>query len=249
MSGIVLFLGTMLASGVEFVEALTVVLATGLTRGWRSSLLGTFAALLVLTAAVALLGVTLVTFIPISTLRLVVGIFLLIFGMQWLRKAILRYAGLKAMRDEAAIFVREVDALRSSGSVTGGGIDWFAFTVSFKAVLLEGLEVVFIVASFGASGDMRLAVGGAALAAVLVVLAGILLHRPLTNVPENTMKFAVGLALVTFGTFWGGEGLGIEWTLGDMMILVLLIAYLLVSWGMIQVLRRKATQPAKAGAE
>lgn len=241
MSGVFLVLTTMLASGVEFVEALTIVLATGLTRGWRSALIGTLAAIVVLAIAVALLGISLATFIHIETLRLIVGVFLLIFGMQWLRKAVLRYSGLKSLHDEDAIFAREVAELNSAGKTGTGMVDWFGFTVSFKAVLLEGLEVVFIVASFGASaGNLGLATVGAAIAAVVVVLAGLLLHRPLARVPENTMKYCVGLALVTFGTFWGGEGIGIEWALGDWSILLILAGYLAISWGLVQFFRRRS---------
>src|SRR5438552_373975 len=230
----------MLASGVEFVEALTVVLATGLTRGWRSALLGTAAAVLVLAAAVAVLGVSLARYIHIDALRLVVGVLLTIFGLQWLRKAVLRSAGLKALHDEAAIFAEEVAELSAAGPVAAASIDWFAFTVAFKATLLEGLEVVFIVISFGASaGRLGLAMLGAGVAAFLVLLAGVLLHRPLARVPENSMKFCVGLLLFTFGTFWAGEGVGVEWRLGDGMIPALLGMYALAAWALVQILRRR----------
>jgi uncharacterized membrane protein len=240
LSGLFLVLTTMLASGVEFVEALTVVLATGLTRGWRSALLGAAAAVLVLTVAVAVLGVSLARYIHIDALRLVVGVLLTIFGLQWLRKAVLRSAGLKALHDEAAIFAEEVAELSAAGPVAAASVDWFAFTVAFKATLLEGLEVVFIVISFGASaGRLGLAMLGAGVAAFLVLLAGLLLHRPLSRVPENSMKFCVGLLLFTFGTFWAGEGVGIEWRLGDAMILVLLGLYAVAAWGLVQALRRR----------
>src|SRR5437763_458813 len=230
----------MLASGVEFVEALTVVLATGLTRGWRSALLGTAAAVFVLAAAVAVLGVSLARYIHIDALRLVVGVLLTIFGLQWLRKAVLRAAGLKALHDEAAIFAEEVAELSAAGPIAAASVDWFAFTVAFKATLLEGLEVVFIVISFGASaGRLGLAMLGAGVAAFLVLLAGVLLHRPLARVPENSMKFCVGLLLFTFGTFWAGEGIGIEWRLGDAMILVLLGLYSVAAWALVQALRRR----------
>jgi uncharacterized membrane protein len=230
----------MLASGVEFVEALTVVLATGLTRGWRSALLGTGAAVLVLTVAIAVLGVSLARYIHIDALRLVVGVLLTIFGLQWLRKAVLRSAGLKALHNEDAIFAEEVAELRAAGPVAAAQMDWIAFTVAFKATLLEGLEVVFIVISFGASaGKLGLAMLGAGVAAILVLLAGVLLHRPLARVPENSMKFCVGLLLFTFGTFWAGEGVGVEWRLGDATILVLLALYSLAAWGLVQALRRR----------
>jgi uncharacterized membrane protein len=240
LSGLFLVLTTMLASGVEFVEALTVVLATGLTRGWRSALLGTGAAVLVLTVAIAVLGVSLARYIHIDALRLVVGVLLTIFGLQWLRKAVLRSAGLKALHNEDAIFAEEVAELRAAGPVAAAQMDWIAFTVAFKATLLEGLEVVFIVISFGASaGKLGLAMLGAGVAAILVLLAGVLLHRPLARVPENSMKFCVGLLLFTFGTFWAGEGVGVEWRLGDATILVLLALYSLAAWGLVQALRRR----------
>jgi uncharacterized membrane protein len=240
LSGLFLVLTTMLASGVEFVEALTIVLATGLTRGWRSALAGTAAAVLVLAAAVAVLGVSLARYIHIDALHLAVGVLLTIFGLQWLRKAVLRAAGLKALHDEDAIFAREMAELRAAGQTTASSLDWFGFVVAFKATLLEGLEVVFIVISFGASaGRLGLAILGAGLAALLVLLAGVLLHRPLARVPENAMKFCVGLMLFTFGTFWAGEGVGIEWRLGDAMLLVLLGIYSLASWALVQMLRRR----------
>src|SRR2546425_9552466 len=230
----------MLASGVEFVEALTIVLATGLTRGWRAALSGTAAAVLVLAAAVAVLGVSLARYIQIESLHVIVGVLLTIFGLQWLRKAVLRSAGLKALHDEDAIFAEEVAELRGAGAVAAGRLDMFAFVVAFKAVLLEGLEVVFIVISFGASaGNLGLATLGAGIAALLVLSAGVLLHRPLSRVPENAMKFCVGLLLFTFGTFWGAEGIGIEWKLGDGMLLVLLAIYSAAAWALVQVLRRR----------
>src|SRR5919204_1597195 len=188
MSGLFLVLASFLASGVEMVEALTIVLASGLTRGWRSSLLGAAAATLVLAGVIAIFGVALVDVISLSALQLVVGVFLLIFGLQWLRKAILRYAGLKAMHDEDAILREEMAALGGAGAVAQGGIDWPGFVVSFKGVLLEGLEVAFIVITFGANAGpaasflglrgIALAAASAALALLVVVIAGVILHRP-----------------------------------------------------------------------
>jgi uncharacterized membrane protein len=248
LSGVFLVLTTMLASGVEFVEALTIVLATGLTRGWRSALLGAVAAVLVLAAAVAVLGVSLARYIHIDALHLIVGTLLTIFGLQWLRKAVMRSAGLKALHDEDAIFSREVAELRAAETVEVAGLDWFGFVVAFKGTLLEGLEVVFIVISFGASaGSLSLATVGASIAAVLVLLAGLLLHRPLSRVPENAMKYCVGLLLFTFGTFWTGEGIGIEWKLGEAMLPVLLLIYACASWGLVQVLRRRAVLVPRKG--
>lgn len=246
MSGLFLFAASFLATGVEMVEALTIILATGLTRGWRSTFVGTGVAAVALAILIAIFGVTLTSVVPLPVLRIVIGTFLLIFGLQWLRKAILRYGGLKAYHDEASIFDREVRSLRSDGKTTGA-VDWTAFVVSFKGVLLEGLEAAFIVITFGsAAQDARLGgfrgVGLAALAAgvalAIVAAAGILVHQPLSQVPENTMKFAVGLMLTSFGTFWAGEGIGVTWALEDATILVLLVFYGLVSWAVISLVRR-----------
>ena len=205
-----LVLSSFLASGVEMVEALTIVLAAGLARGWRSALLGLGAATVVLAVTVAALGPAL-TVIPLQALRLVVGGLLLVFGLQWLRKAILRASGYKALHDEDAIFAREVAELRAEAR-SGSGVDPFGFTVSFKGVLLEGLEVVFIVLTFGsAQGSIPLAAVGAAAALVLVTGVGIAVRAPLARVPENTLKFAVGVMLTTFGIFWSVEGAGADW--------------------------------------
>jgi uncharacterized membrane protein len=255
VSGFFLFAASFLATGVEMVEALTIILATGLTRGWRSTFLGAGLAAAALAVIVAALGFTLTTVVPIDLLRLVVGGFLLIFGLQWLRKAVLRYGGLKAFHDEDQIFAREVAALRSDRPVRAE-IDWTAFVVSFKGVLLEGLEAAFIVITFGsAARDARVGglagVGLAAVAAAaalgIVILAGLLIHRPLSRVPENTMKYAVGLMLTSFGTFWAGEGVGIRWPLEDATILLLLAAYAAASWLMVAALRRGRSAERLAG--
>jgi uncharacterized membrane protein len=200
-----------LASAVEFVEALTIVLAAGVTRGWRSALFGLGAATVTLGAIVAALGPAL-TLVPISTLRLVVGALLLAFGTQWLRKAILRASGYKALHDEDAAFAHQVEQARAAGREERAGLDWYGFTLSFKGVLLEGLEVAFIVVTFGsAQGQIGYAAAGAAAALVLVVVVGVLVHAPLARVPENTLKFVVGIMLTTFGIFWSAEGAGIHW--------------------------------------
>jgi uncharacterized membrane protein len=257
MSGLFLVLASFLASGVEMVEALTIILASGLTRGWRSSLLGAAAATLVLAVVIAIFGVALVDVISLSLLQLVIGLFLLIFGLQWLRKAILRYAGLKSQHDEDAILLEEMASLRAAGAVAAGGIDWPGFVVCFKGVLLEGLEVAFIVITFGANAGSEsllglrgipLAAAAAGLALAIVALAGVLLHRPLAAVPENTMKFVVGLMLSAFGTFWAGEGVGAAWPGEDLWIVVLLVVYGLASWAMIAALKRGVPAPAAAGA-
>src|SRR5919199_3060278 len=211
-----LVVSSFLASAVEMVEALTIVLAVGVSRQWRSTLVGVVVALLALAGLVAALGPAL-ALIPIDALRVLVGSLLLIFGLQWLRKAILRASGRLPLHDEEAIYQRELAASRSAGAVAAAGMDWYAFTLAFKGVFLEGLEVVFIVLTFGANaaadgtGSMQLAAVGAALAVVLVTVAGAVVNRPLSRVPENTMKFLVGAMLTTFGMFWGSEGVGVEW--------------------------------------
>jgi uncharacterized membrane protein len=220
-------LSTFLASAVEFVEAVTIVLAVGVTRQWRSALLGVAAALVVLTILVGTFGTAVVLFVPIGVLRVVIGGLLLIFGLQWITKAILRAGGAKAMHDETAIYAREVAALQTETPVPAKGVDWVGFTVAFKGVLLEGLEVAFIVVTFGASaGMLGPAALGAAIAAVGVLAVAAVVHRPMARVPENTLKFAVGVMLVTFGTFWAGEGVGIDWPGEDVALLALLAVYL-----------------------
>jgi uncharacterized membrane protein len=236
------------ASAVEFVEAATIVLAVGTTRQWRSTLLGSGAAVVVLAVLVVVFGAAIAVLVPISLLRLVVGAFLVIYGLQWLTKAILRASGAKALHDEAAIYTREVAALRDEPPVPAVGIDWISFTVAFKGVLLEGLEVAFIVVTFGASAGMiGPATIGAAAAGVLVLAAAALLRGPLTAVPENAMKFGVGLMLVTFGTFWSGEGVGIDWPGEDLAIVVLLLGYLIVALAGVWLLRaRRGVAPGRA---
>jgi Ca2+/H+ antiporter, TMEM165/GDT1 family len=236
---------TLLASGVEFVEALTIVLAMGTTRGWRSTWAGVGAALAALAVVTAVAGYALQSWLPEALLQLVVGTLLLIFGLQWLRKAILRSAGLKALHDEDQAFREEVEAARAAGDERRMGLDWFAFVVSFKGVFLEGLEIVFIVLTFGVNGDsIPLAVLGAALGGAIVLVAGFALHRPLARVPENTIKFAVGLMLSTFGTFWSVEGLGwfapgeasLEWPGGDAALPILLALWALLAWAAVRLL-------------
>lgn len=238
MSVAFLVLSSFLASAVEMVEALTIILATGITRGWRSTLLGVGAALLALGVLIAVFGPAIVTFVPIDVLRLVIGTLLLLFGLQWLRKAILRAAGLKALHDENAIYTAEVQALASAGAVAQEGIDWPGFTVAFKGVFLEGLEVAFIVVTFGTSaGSLTYATAGALLALVLVFGIGAVAHRPLANVPENTLKLSVGLLLTAFGTFWAGEGVGIEWPGADLALVGLLVLYAAFALGITRWLR------------
>jgi uncharacterized membrane protein len=228
-----------LASAVEFVEALTIVLAAGITRGWRSALAGLGAATLALAVIVAALGPAL-TLIPIDVLRLVVGALLLAFGLQWLRKAILRASGYKALHDEDEIFAREAAEARAAGTEVKAGLDWYGFTLSFKGVLLEGLEVAFIVITFGSTqGNIGLAAVGAGAALVLVAVVGVAVHAPLSRVPENTMKFAVGVMLTTFGIFWSTEGAGAHWPGNDASLPGVLAFVILLSFGAVTLLRRR----------
>lgn len=228
---IALMVSVFLASAVEFVEALTIVLAMGMTRGWRSALAGVAAALVALTVVAVAAGYAIAEWLPESLLQLIVGTLLLIFGLQWLRKAVLRASGLKAHNDEDQTFRAELEAGRAAGSERRAGLDWFGFVVSFKGVFLEGLEIVFIVITFGLNADnVPVAAAGAAVAGVLVLTAGFAARQPLSRVPQNTIKFAVGLLLSTFGTFWAIEGLGVfagdgeslDWPGGDIALVAIL---------------------------
>jgi uncharacterized membrane protein len=247
MSSAVLFLTVFLACAVEAVEALTIVLAAGTSRHWGSAMQGTLAALVVLAATVAALGPA-VGLIPIGGLRLVVGALLLVFGLQWLRKAVMRGSGYKALHDEAAAYAEEVETARAAGAGGRGAVrDWYAFTLAFKGVLLEGLEVAFIVVTFGDNQrDIPMAVLGAAAAVVLVAGVGFAVRAPLARVPENTMKFAVGTMLTSFGIFWSTEGAGAHWPGSDAALLVLVPAVALLAAGYTAALRR-GNRPAAAG--
>jgi uncharacterized membrane protein len=242
MSTSLLILSVFLACLVESVEALTIVLAAGTSRDWRSALTGVGAGLVVLAAVVAALGPAL-TVVPLGALRLLVGGLLLVFGLQWLRKAILRAAGVKSLHDEAEIFRREIEAAAAAEQGSRFAVpDWYAFTLSFKGVLLEGLEVAFIVVTFGANQKrIGLAVLAAAAAVVLVAGAGVAVRGPLARVPENTMKFAVGIMLTSFGAFWGAEGAGADWPGADGAILALVAFTALVSMAAVAIMR--ATRP------
>ena len=248
MNALALILTVFVACAVEAVEALTIVLAAGLTREWRSTFQGMGAALVVLAAVIAALGPAL-TLIPISALRLVVGALLAIFGLMWLRKAILRATGHKALHDEASAYLREVAAAEAAERHSRRGVnDWYAFTLSFKGVLLEGLEVVFIVLTFGINqGSIWLAVIGAAAAVLVITAVGIAARSPLARVPENTMKFAVGIMLTSFGTFWGAEGAGVHWPGNDVALLVLIPAFVIVSLSYTALLKRAGSGPAGGG--
>jgi uncharacterized membrane protein len=238
-----LILTVFVACAVEAVEALTIVLAAGLTRQWRSTFQGMALALVALAVVVGVLGPT-ITLLPLGALRLVVGALLAIFGLQWLRKAVLRATGYKALHDEASAYLREVSAAEAAGSSVRRGVvaDWYAFTLAFKGVLLEGLEVVFIVLTFGANQrDIGAAVIGAAAAIAVVTAVGVAVRAPLAKVPENAMKFAVGIMLTSFGTFWGAEGAGVRWPGNDLALLVLVPVTALVSLACVVVLRRAGT--------
>jgi len=241
------FVASSLASAVEFVEALTIVLVIGVSINWRSSLVGAGLACVSLAVIVGGLGTALVRFVPLESLRLVVGVLLILFGLKWLKKAIMRYARLTPIHDEEAIYEEKLAQLKSRGTVTGKRLDPFGVAASFKSVLLEGLEVAFIVITFGSqaggsggNAGIRVAALGAAAALVVVVAAGTLARAPLRRVPENTLKFVVGLLLTTFGTFWGGEGVGIEWWGGDLFLAALAAFYLAVSAALIAWLRAGA---------
>jgi uncharacterized membrane protein len=223
------------------VEALTIVLAVGVTRGWRSAGWGVAAALGGLVLIVAGLGPALAN-LPIDSLRLVVGTVLLVFGLQWLRKAILRAGGLKAQHDEAAIYEAELELLGANGEPRAH--DWYAFTVAFKGVFLEGLEVAFIVVTFGGTqGNVGLAAVGAIAALIVVLIAGMVVHAPLTRVPENTLKFGVGVMLTAFGVFWSAEGAGITWPGADASLVGLIVFVVVVAFGLVAFVRRSAVVP------
>jgi uncharacterized membrane protein len=239
-----LLVATFVAALVEFVEALTIVLAMGMTRGWRSALAGTGAAVAALAVFTTAAGYALATWLPRSALQLVVGALLLIFGLQWLRKAILRSSGLKALHDEDEEFQKQSAAAREAGARTLLGLDWFGFTVSFKGVFLEGVEVVFIVITFGLNAEnVPVAVVGAAAAGLLVISVAAIARKPLSRVPENTLKYGVGVLLAGFGAFWAIEGLGLfrsggaslRWPGGEWWILVLIAGWFLLSRLMIKI--------------
>jgi uncharacterized membrane protein len=243
-----LALSVFLACAVEAVEALTIVLAVGTTRSWRSALYGCGAGVLALAVVVAALGPA-INSLPIGALRVVVGGLLLVFGLQWLRKAILRAAGLKATHDELQTFADESERARSVGDGARASIDGYALTISFKAVLLEGLEVVFIVLTFGTNQHrLGLAALAAAAAILLVVAAGVAVRAPLARVPENAMKFVVGVMLSSFGAFWSAEGAGARWPGGDAALLAIIAGLALASLAMVRRLRLVPTAEAAEAA-
>ncbi len=242
-----LAISVFLACAVEAVEALTIVLAVGTTRSWRSALSGAAAAVIALAVTTAILGPGL-TSLPIDTLRLVVGGLLLVFGLQWLRKAILRAAGIKAQHDEDEIYREETAAARAVGA-PAEGLDPYSFTIAFKGVLLEGLEVVFIALTFGANQHrLPLAAAAAGAAVLLVVAVGVAVRRPLARAPENAMKFSVGVMLTSFGIFWGAEGAGADWPGGDAALLVIVPSVLIFSLLLARAFRSPAIEVRAAEA-
>src|SRR2546427_5833181 len=228
-----------LSSLVEAVEALTIVLAVATVRGWRPAGLGALAGLATLALIVLALG-ALLDHVPLNLLQLAIGVMLLLFGMRWLRKAILRAAGVIPLHDEAAAFAGETAELRAQARRRQARLDWLAAIASFKAMLLEGLEVVFIVIAVGAGGRFLVAASiGALVACALVMAAGFALHRPLARVPENTLKFAVGVMLSAFGVFWTGEGLGVPWPGEDFAILGFSALFLIIAVAAVALARRR----------
>ena len=211
-------IASFLASFVEFVEALTIVLAVWTVRGWKTAIAGAAAGTLLLVLVVLLFG-PLLRWVPIDVLRLAIGLLLLLFGMRWLRKAILRSAGIVALHDESTAFKEETMSLTKTRGLTWHGIDLVGAGTTFNAVVLEGLEVVFIVIALGATGGMLIPASvGAAAAAVLVLGLGLIVHKPLSKVPENSLKFIVGILISAYGVFWVGEGAGFDWWGGDLAI-------------------------------
>jgi uncharacterized membrane protein len=246
VGGSALFVTVFLACLVEAVEALTIVLAAGTGRDWRLAVTGALTGLVVLAAVVAVLGPA-ISAVPLGGLRLFVGGLLLIFGLQWLRKAILRASGNKPFRDEAVSYQVALAEMRTD-STRRRLTDWYAFTLSFKGVVLEGLEVVFIALTFGANaGSIPLAALAATAAVLLVAIAGYAIRRPLSRVPENSMKFVVGVMLTAFGVFWGAEGAGARWPGDDVALLVLITVIALYALALVALFRRR--EPVAADAD
>jgi Ca2+/H+ antiporter, TMEM165/GDT1 family len=222
---------SLLGTFVEFVEALTIILAVGSIRGWRNSLFGAVSAIVVLIVLVTIVGEPLAAVIQVGFVQFLVGVGMLLFGIRWLRKAILRYAGLKALHSEADSYAEEVERQKGSGTTKRRGIDKAAFATTFGGTFLEGLEAIFIVITFGLSAhSMKSTIVGAILATLIVIVMGLLLRKPLSLIPENTMKFVVGVMLTSFGTFWVGESLSVDWPQKDLSILYMVAIFCLFSW-------------------
>lgn len=250
MSGLALFISVFLACAVEAVEATTIVLAAGTARDWKSALLGTGGGIGVLAVIIGVFGHS-ISSLPINSLRLFVGGLLLVFGLQWIRKAILRASGYKALHDEDLIFQEELAVAKAAKAGKRFGVaDWYAFTLSFKGVLLEGLEVAFIVLTFGTIQHQVGLASVAALAAVLIVTAGgFTLRKPLARVPENTMKYVVGIMLTSFGIFWGAEGAGAQWPHKDLSLFAIMAFMIVLTQLLVFILKQqrasiKVSEPA-----
>lgn len=224
-----------LGSAVESVEALTIVLAVGLTRGWRSPLYGTLVALLSLAILVTIFGQLIVTRVPESTLKLIIGTLIVLFGLRWLHKAVLRSAGVIPLHDEDKSYAETVSEMRGAATRQ----DWIGFTIALKGVFLEGFEVVFIVVAVGGtSGGLPIAVAGGLLAMIVVAAIGLVVRKPLAQVPENTLKYAVGVILTSLGTFWAAEGMGATWPLDFVSVLGIAAVYLGASRVAVMLMRR-----------
>ncbi len=235
-SQVLTFGAAFLGSAVESVEALTIVLAVGLTRGWRSPLYGTLVALVALAVLVLLFGQLIVTRVPELTLKLIIGALIVLFGLRWLHKAILRSAGVLAMHDENKSYEDTVKELHGSPLRQ----DWVAFTIALKGVFLEGMEVVFIVVAVGGtSGGLHIAVAGGLLAMIVIAVLGVVVRKPLAQVPENTLKYAVGVILASIGTFWAAEGMGATWPLDLVSVLGIAAIYFGASRVAVMMIRRR----------
>ncbi|MFC5452453.1 COG4280 domain-containing protein [Paenibacillus aestuarii] len=243
-------LASFLGTSVEFVEALTIILAVGTVRGWRTSLAGALTAIVILIVLVFGIGESLVQFIHLFWVQLIVGLFMLLFGIRWLRKAILRYSGLKALHDETESYEEEVERQRKAGE-NKKGIDSFGFMTTLSITFLEGLEAIFIVLTLGSSsqtadtGLMQYTILGAVVAVIVVLAAGLILRKPLASVPENSMKFIVGVMLTSFGAFWVGEAIGVDWPQADLSIVYMTITLLLFSWLTVKRCKRQMGQSSR----
>ena len=235
-----LFISVFLACAVEAVEATTIVLAAGTARDWRSALQGMFAALLGLVVIIVVVGPA-ISLIPMNALRIFVGALSLWFGISWLRKAVLRASGRKAMHDEAAIYQRELEEARVAKAGQRFAIhDWYAFTVSFKGTFLEGIEIAFLVVTIGGlQKHVGLASVAALSAVIIVALFGVVLRHPMSKVPENKMKYVVGCMITSFGIFWFGEGVGIEWPKADASLLAIIPSVFVLSWAFVLALKSR----------
>ncbi len=245
VSGWPTILAAFLGAFVEAVEAFTIVLAVGMFQGWRPAFIGSIAGLLTLAAIALLLG-PLIAMFPIHVLQLLIGVLLLLFGLRWLRKAILRAAGIIALHDEEAAYTHETATLRQEASRNRTQLNWIAGMTVFKAILLEGIEVIFIVIAIGAAqGSLWPASVGALAACAIVLLIGLMVHKPLSRIPENTIKFGVGIMLSAFGVFWTGEGLGVHWPGEDLAILLFMAVFVSVGVVLVNVARRSFEERAQ----